>query len=568
MDEQGLDSKVQPDQEPSEQCAHSPRPDRTVTQRPRPDRSVTQRPRPDRSVTQRPRPDRTVTQRPRPDRTVTQRPRPDRTVTQRPGLDSTQAQSSELDHTLAKLKHDAGCTVEVLVDQDNILKGIFYQDTTMQKHFDLFPEVLVVTTACRLFDMYVYVQLAVDGNGHSDLVSMFVVSDSSKSISAMVDIFKRYNRAWERIQVVVMAEYRMERLVYASHYPKAQIFITPSRVTRTMKQEISQMDTLTVQQKQESLHLLQQIAHSNGEQSYQKNVEHLHKIGIQLVIDYYNRTWHPIREHWVVGLKECCLYSQNTTRQLAQFQRRLNQCIHALGDLRGFCQDIKTLVDSLRGVLREAAIAQLHVKAEAGELVLLSSVWHRYLNLLTPYASQLVARQLGLSEQVDFEQELTAGDTVVLDSASGIITITATSCTCPFATLNRLPCRHMFAFREKCGLNLFSEEGLAPRWCLKHSCRNDQQGELGGGGGDLGREEQGDSCGEEQGGGADQGSSEHTAARHHRRAARMARALMLLICATSSSALHEERIAVLQQVLHLWEEDKHATVVELIQVTV
>ncbi|XP_076864276.1 uncharacterized protein LOC143516517 isoform X2 [Brachyhypopomus gauderio] len=641
---------------PDRTSPQSSRPDRTITHRSKPDRTTPHRSTPDRTTPHRSRPDRTTAHRSRPDRTTAHRSRRARTTPHRSRPDRTTPHSSRLDHTLAKLKHDSDCIVEVLVDQDHILRGIFYQDTTMQNNFDLFPEVLVVTTACRLSDMHVYAQLAVDGYGHCELVSLFVASDSSKTISAMVDIFKRHNVAWERTQVVVMAEDHVERLVYASHYPKAQIFTSPSHVSITMNQDICQIEILTSRQKQKSLQLLQQIAHSSGEQNYQENVVRLHKSRIQPVIDYYNQKWHPIREHWV-GLNDCFLYSQNTTRQLGQFHSNLNQYIHALGDLRGFCQNVKVLVDSLKESLRDTAVTEQHVWAGVNKRGTSSRVWRRYQNLLTPYASQLVAEQVGLSERVVFPHALTAGDTAVLDSATDAINVTATSCTCPFATFNRLPCRHVFAFRAKCGLDLFSEEGVAPRWCLKRYCSNDLQGDSGGVE-DPGEEQLGDSGGVEQDSGGveqdsggveqddsggveqddsgdveqddsgdveqddsgdveqddsgdveqddmggeeqdnsgdveqddsgdveqddsgdveqdDSGDVEQDSGGEEQdvcepeRALRAAQALVLLTCtSSSSSALHEERIAVLQQLLCLWEEDKHASVVELIQVTV
>ena len=49
-------------------------------------------------------------------------------------------------------------------------------------------------------------------------------------------------------------------------------------------------------------------------------------------------------------------------------------------------------------------------------------------------------------------------------SSSGIIQVTITSCHCAFWTSTQLPCRHIFAVRERKKIPLFCEQLIAPRW--------------------------------------------------------------------------------------------------------
>lgn len=46
----------------------------------------------------------------------------------------------------------------------------------------------------------------------------------------------------------------------------------------------------------------------------------------------------------------------------------------------------------------------------------------------------------------------------------GTLDVTHDACPCKFATTMQLPCRHMLAVREKKGLSLYREDGIADRW--------------------------------------------------------------------------------------------------------
>lgn len=50
----------------------------------------------------------------------------------------------------------------------------------------------------------------------------------------------------------------------------------------------------------------------------------------------------------------------------------------------------------------------------------------------------------------------------------GRLTVTSNLCHCKFATTMKLPCRHLFAVREKQGLSLYSEIGISDRWKLTY----------------------------------------------------------------------------------------------------
>ena len=50
----------------------------------------------------------------------------------------------------------------------------------------------------------------------------------------------------------------------------------------------------------------------------------------------------------------------------------------------------------------------------------------------------------------------------------GTLTVTSNLYHCKFATTMKLPCRHVFAVREKQGLPLYSSDGIAEQWKLTY----------------------------------------------------------------------------------------------------
>jgi len=60
-----------------------------------------------------------------------------------------------------------GDTIDVITDDDKILKAIYYQTDTTKNIFDAYPELLMVDATYKLTDqqMPVFLQPIQDGNG-------------------------------------------------------------------------------------------------------------------------------------------------------------------------------------------------------------------------------------------------------------------------------------------------------------------------------------------------------------------------------------------------------------------
>ena len=129
-------------------------------------------------------------------------------------------------------------TIEVLTDNDSVLRSIYYQDSTMQAKFRCFPELLLIDATYKLnnLNMAVFLQLVVDGNGESEIVSVFLLtSEDGQTISGLLDVFKRHNPSWNKIQTVLSDKDFTERGVYQRHYPQASLQLCLFHVLRSLK---------------------------------------------------------------------------------------------------------------------------------------------------------------------------------------------------------------------------------------------------------------------------------------------------------------------------------------------
>lgn len=89
---------------------------------------------------------------------------------------------------------------------------------------------------------------------------------------------------------------------------------------------------------------------------------------------------------------------------------------------------------------------------------------HQYAEVLTPYAFDYVHKQLSLRCKVHLQAAATNCKEYTVYSSNGELKVTCDTCMCLFWASMHLPCHHMFAVREKCGLPLFDSSLALERW--------------------------------------------------------------------------------------------------------
>jgi len=87
-----------------------------------------------------------------------------------------------------------------------------------------------------------------------------------------------------------------------------------------------------------------------------------------------------------------------------------------------------------------------------------------YMQYLTPYAYDFVARQMTLKDKIKFTED--GPKLYHLSTAEGKIEVTTVSCQCMSWKSMWLPCRHILAARANAQLDMFSESLCDRRWSL------------------------------------------------------------------------------------------------------
>ena len=118
--------------------------------------------------------------------------------------------------------------MKILVDQDKNFKGTFFQDLQMQKVYEKFPEILLVDATYKLQElrMLIYLLTAIDGDGQSEIVALFILADESKpTVTEVVQVFQKHNSCWTNTMVVMSDKDFIERDAFAACFPGAVLLI-------------------------------------------------------------------------------------------------------------------------------------------------------------------------------------------------------------------------------------------------------------------------------------------------------------------------------------------------------
>ena len=136
---------------------------------------------------------------------------------------------NDLTTVVAQLHMTPGAIFYVVVDDENKLHVIFYQDVQMQKMFAAFPEVLFVDAMYKLnkLRMPVYVLIVENDNGHSKIVAFWLAtSEDRMSIKQMADLVVSHNPCPSQVHVIMETKDFSKREVFAQTFPQATMLIS------------------------------------------------------------------------------------------------------------------------------------------------------------------------------------------------------------------------------------------------------------------------------------------------------------------------------------------------------
>ena len=146
--------------------------------------------------------------------------------------------------------------------------------------------------------MPLYVVLTEDGNGESEIVTVWlVVNEDESSIKQMVALFKKYNEYWKKTLVIMTDKDFVERRVFRNKLPHAKLLICLFHVLRSLRREFSSEKVgITAAERYMVLEIVQKMAYAATETEYSELYQELNQTKLNSVIEYFNSNWHSIRK--------------------------------------------------------------------------------------------------------------------------------------------------------------------------------------------------------------------------------------------------------------------------------
>ena len=209
------------------------------------------------------------------------------------------------------------------------------------------------------------------------------------------------------------------------------------------------------------------LTYSKSETEYLQNYETLLDSGLQSVVQYYNDNWHPIRHEWVECFKGAnFIAGERTNNRLESINAKVKSVCSKYANLSTFFDEFFAVLSCLRNERDHVtlmAMVKKRVSAFPPE-----SPEEQFAKMLTPFALDFVIKQLKFRKKVTIVEHNDANS--VVSSSAGNLTVTVNSCQCTFWKTMHLPCRHMFAVREKKQLPLYASanEVISERWKMEY----------------------------------------------------------------------------------------------------
>ena len=359
--------------------------------------------------------------------------------------------------------------MEIFTSEDQTFSGLFFQDGLMKAAFAAYPEVFMIDATYKLNElrMPVYLMVVIDCNGQSEIVGLFMtVSETEDAITKMLQAFKTHNPDWPSTNVVMTDKDFTERAVFRKEFPSASLLICLFHTMRSMKREVTcEKLGLSPGEHDHAREIMTKLVYSKSEAEYLQHYQTLLDSGLKSVIYYYNSNWHPIRKQWVECFKGANFtFGETSNNRLESINAKVKSVCSKYASLATFFDQFFAVLSCLRNE-RDHVTLMAMVKKRVTTLPH-DSPEEQFAELLSPYAFRFVEKQLALRKKVQIVEE----DDVrcMVSSCAGYLNVTDESCECTFRSSMHLPCRHMFAVREKMKLPIFSPVGVAQRWKLAY----------------------------------------------------------------------------------------------------
>ena len=118
---------------------------------------------------------------------------------------------------------------------------------------------------------------------------------------------------------------------------------------------------ISVGQRTHALEMFQKMAYSKSIEEYDGYYTDLKSSSPRSVVSYYDSNWHPIREQWVMCMKNSSgNFLNNTNNRLESINQKIKSVLTKHGSLEEFTKYFISLLKPLRNERDHVAIKNIH----------------------------------------------------------------------------------------------------------------------------------------------------------------------------------------------------------------
>ena len=257
-----------------------------------------------------------------------------------------------------------------------------------------------------------------------------------------------------------------ERAVFQAEFPDASLIICLFHTLRSFKREITcEKLGISPGEREHALEILTKLTYSSSAAEYAQHYQELQDSGLRSVIAYYKSNWHPIRHQWVECFRGANFtVGERTNNRLESINAKIKSVCSKYASLSTFFDQFFAVLACLRNE-RDHSTLMVMAKKRITSFPP-DSPEEQFAQLLTPHAVNYVHKQLGLWKQVKIDED--DGTQCKISSSIRTLTVTTDICQCTFSRSMHLPCRHIFAVREKWHVPLFGAACVSQRWTRRY----------------------------------------------------------------------------------------------------
>lgn len=211
--------------------------------------------------------------------------------------------NSELDNVfevLDDLKNsDPGAEV-LLKSDNNKIKLLYIQTSSMKETFGKFPEVLLMdaTYCINSHKMPLFVLMCMDGFGNGRIAAYCFVSDEHQdTVESVLKIFCDVNPSSKNLtKTVIVDKDHNEIAAIKAILPSAKVHLCCFHVLKVFKNETADKEP---QASRESVrNIIEKMVHATSRDEYEEQYRNLLKVASPKFVSYFDNNWHNCKESW------------------------------------------------------------------------------------------------------------------------------------------------------------------------------------------------------------------------------------------------------------------------------